>query len=124
MPAALRRRVLIIDDNRDSAEMLEKLLTVIGHDASVAFTGASGIDAALREKPQVVLLDIGLPDMSGYEVARRLRAEPSLGQVTLIALTGWGQPEDRARAMEAGFDHHLTKPADPDALAALLAPQA
>lgn len=124
MSTTPRRRVLIIDDNRDSAEMLETLLSVIGHEPRLAFTGTSGIDAALKEKPDVILLDIGLPDLNGYDVARRLRAEPSLVGVTLIALTGWGQPEDRVRAKEAGFDHHLTKPADPDALAALLASRA
>jgi CheY-like chemotaxis protein len=92
-----------------------------GDEAQTAYDGAEALEAAGRLRPDVVLLDIGLPRLNGYEVARRLRAQPWGRQMVLIAITGWGQEEDRARAREAGFDHHLTKPVDFPDLERLLA---
>jgi CheY-like chemotaxis protein len=104
-----RRRILVIEDNRDVREPLEVLLRELGHDVSSAVDGAQGIDRALELRPDVALVDIGLPRFDGYEVARHVRA--ALGDaITLVALTGYGQPEDRRRALAAGFDSHLTKP--------------
>ncbi len=117
----LTRRCLLIEDHRDAAESLRVLLELAGHQVEVAFEGAEGIETARRFLPEVVLCDIGLPGMDGYAVARALRADPDLGSVRLIALTGYGQAEDQRRAQEAGFDTHLTKPADPDTLRRLLA---
>lgn len=108
------RRVLVVDDNLDAAEMLGALLRHAGHEVRVAGDGAAALDIAAEFGPDVALLDIGLPGMNGYEVARALRREPALQPMVLIALTGWGQAEDKRRAHEAGFDGHLTKPADPD----------
>ncbi|MFD0668641.1 hybrid sensor histidine kinase/response regulator [Ramlibacter sp. MAHUQ-53] len=113
--------VLVVDDNTDAADTLQLLLEMQGLTVVTAGDGAGALAQARRHHPGVVVLDIGLPDMTGYEVARRLRAEAGEGErPVLIALTGWGQAADRARAAEAGFDHHLTKPADPDRLAAIL----
>jgi CheY-like chemotaxis protein len=111
--------VLVVDDNRDSAEMLQVLLTMLGHRVAVAHTGRGAIDQVVNTNPQVVLLDIGLPDMSGYEVAREIRSSDA-SPVRLIALTGWGQEEVARQAADAGFDQHLTKPADPAVLERLL----
>ena len=116
----VRRRVLAVDDNRDSAESLCMLLELWGHDARCAFDGKEALDVAEIFEPDVVLLDIGLPGMSGYELAARLRASHALRQVTLIAVTGYGQEEDRRQVRAAGFDHHLVKPVDSDALERLL----
>ncbi len=115
------RRVLVVDDNLDAADSLASLLSLLGHDVQVAYDGPSALDAVVREHPEVVLLDIGLPGMDRYEVARRLRKTMGQHTVALIALTGYGQAEDRQRAYEAGFDHHLTKPVDPQSLATLIA---
>jgi PAS domain S-box-containing protein len=115
------RRVLVIDDNVDAAESLALLLRVSGHEVRTAHDGPAGLEAALAFRPEVVLLDIGLPGMNGYEVARRLRAAAELREVLLVALTGYGQEEDRRRSREAGFDRHLVKPAAPDELVAVLA---
>jgi CheY-like chemotaxis protein len=112
-------RVLIVDDNVDSAEMMQVLLGSMGHDAQLAHDGKSALALVETQRPQVVLLDIGLPDMDGYEVARQMRARQQ-GPMRLIALTGWSQDEARERARAAGFDHHLTKPTDPEALERLL----
>ncbi|UVW27631.1 ATP-binding protein [Massilia sp. H6] len=114
-------RVLVVDDNADAAQMLATLLEAHGHAVSVAYDGSSGYACALRERPDVMLLDIGLPDMDGHELARRLRASSVTAGATLVALTGYGQSEDRERAREAGFDRHLVKPADLSALLAILA---
>ena len=111
-------RVLIVDDNDDSAASMAMLLQIYGHDARVANDGPAGLELALEFQPHVVVLDIGLPGMDGYEVARRLRERQPA--TMLIALTGYGGPEDRQRAIEAGFDRHLVKPVDPDELAALI----
>jgi CheY-like chemotaxis protein len=116
------RRCLVIEDNVDAAESLGLLLELIGHPAEVAFDGTAGLAAARRLPPDVVLCDIGLPGaLDGYAVARAFRADPALRAAFLIALTGYGREEDRRRALEAGFDTHLTKPADLDDLRRLLA---
>ena len=115
------RRVLVVDDNRDAAESMGILLKLLGADVHVAYGGAEALEALPAYRPDVVILDIGMPGMDGYEVARRIRQQPEFQKVTLIALTGWGQDEDRRRSHTAGFDYHLIKPADIDALQALLA---
>jgi PAS domain S-box-containing protein len=104
------RRVLVIEDNVDGAETLREVLELSGHAVEVAHSGAAGIEKARGFGPEVVLCDIGLPGMDGYEVARRMRADPAFGSATLVALTGYAGPEDVARARDAGFDHHLAKP--------------
>jgi CheY-like chemotaxis protein len=115
-----RRRVLIADDNKDAADSLAMLLELSGHEVRVTHTGRGALSLAQAFRPDTSLLDIGMPDMSGYEVAEALRREPWGASIRLIALTGWGQDDDRRRAKRAGFDHHLTKPIDPDALDALI----
>lgn len=115
------RRCLVIEDHVDAAESLALLLRLIGHEVEVAFDGLQGLEAARRFGPEVVLCDIGLPGaLDGYATARAFRDDPELRSAYLIALTGYGQEEDRRRALEAGFDTHLTKPADLDALRRLL----
>jgi signal transduction histidine kinase len=114
------RRVLIVDDNADAAHTLSLFLEALGHSVRVAFDGHAALEIAGQEAPQVLLLDIGLPDIDGYQLARRLRALPVTAQSVFIALTGYGQPDDRARSRDAGFDHHLTKPVDAELLATLL----
>ncbi|MCC2955853.1 PAS domain-containing protein [Massilia sp. IC2-477] len=114
-------RVLVVDDNADAAQMLATLLEAHGHQVSVEYDGTSGLARALRERPEVMLLDIGLPDMDGHELARRMRASPETANATLIALTGYGQSDDRERARAAGFDRHLVKPADLSELLRILA---
>jgi CheY-like chemotaxis protein/two-component sensor histidine kinase len=119
-PPSGRRRVLIVDDNRDAADSLALMLSLSGHETHAIYDGAAALELAARFMPDVVLLDIGMPELNGYEVAERLRRLPWGHRVVLIALTGWGQDEDRRRALAAGFDHHLTKPVDPQRLATLL----
>jgi CheY-like chemotaxis protein len=114
-------RVLLVDDNVDAAESLAMLLRLWGHEGTVANDAPAALRAAEAQSPEVALLDIGLPGMDGYELARRLRSQPGLGRAVLVALTGWGQEEDRRRSQEAGFDHHLVKPVDLSALQELLA---
>lgn len=109
------QRVLVVEDNADAREMLAMLLRLMGHEVIEAATGADGIEQALRHSPTVVVLDIGLPDVNGYEVAQQLR-ERLTKPARLVALSGYGQPQDRARSREAGFDAHLVKPVDPAAL--------
>jgi CheY-like chemotaxis protein len=111
--AAARRRVLVVDDNRDAAESLADLLQVFGHEAQVAYDGPSAVEKARANPPDVVLCDIGLPGMSGYDVARAMRAEPALRGARLVAISGYAQPEDLAKAAEAGFDRHVAKPPAP-----------
>jgi len=106
------RRILVVDDNLDTAESLSLLLRMRGHEVGVAHSGPAALEAALAFAPEVVLLDIGLPGLDGYQVARELRRNPRLANALLVALTGYGQDEDRLLAQEAGFDHHLTKPVD------------
>jgi CheY-like chemotaxis protein len=113
-------RVLVVDDNRDSADSCAMLLELSGHTVRVAYDGASALEIANDFQPQAALVDIGMPVMDGYQVVARIRASGWGAQSTLIAMTGWGQEEDRRRSIAAGFDHHLTKPIDVDALAALL----
>jgi PAS domain S-box-containing protein len=120
-PCAARGPILVIDDNRDAADCLGLLLHELGHEVRVAHDGLSALAAAGTCRPAVVFLDLGMPGMDGYEVARTLRARPGLEGVVLIALTGWGQEEARRRSRAAGFDHHLLKPVDVTALQALLA---
>lgn len=114
-------RVLVVDDNLDAAETLAMLLEMSGHDVKMANDGPEAIEVARRELPQVVLLDIGMPGMNGYDVARKLREQPETRGMVLVAMTGWGQEEDMARSKEAGFDHHLVKPVEPAVLSNLLA---
>lgn len=113
-------RVLIVDDNVDSARGLENLLAILGYDVRTALDGKSALEVAQTHQPEVVLLDIGLPGMDGYEVACRIRRNERLREALLIAITGYGQEDDRRRSFEAGFDHHFIKPIDFDALLALL----
>ena len=112
-----RRRILIVDDNEDGAESLAMLLQLDGHETHTAHDGVEAVDAAERLRPDVVLLDIGLPRLNGYEVCRRIREQPWGKDMVLVALTGWGQEEDRQRSREAGFDAHMVKPVDHDVLA-------
>ena len=114
------RRILIVDDNRDSADTLGALLATLGANVSVAYTGRAALDALDAFDPDVVILDIGMPEMDGYDVARRIRSRPGGADVLLIALTGWGQNHDKERARIAGFDHHVVKPPDIDALRELV----
>jgi PAS domain S-box-containing protein len=121
-PTASRRaRVLLVEDNPDAAESLQMLLELLGHEAHVAHDGTAAVPLALAHRPDVMLVDIGLPGLDGYEVARRVRAEPSLASTVLVAVTGYGRPEDKREALAAGFDLHLTKPVEPDALRGLVA---
>jgi CheY-like chemotaxis protein len=120
-PAAVRRRVLIVDDNADAAETLALLVRTLGGDARTAADGQSGIQCASEFSPDVILLDIGMPGMDGYETCRRLRQDHGTGRTVIVALSGWGQEGDKRRAAEAGFDAHLTKPANPSVLERLLA---
>jgi signal transduction histidine kinase/CheY-like chemotaxis protein len=113
-------RVLVVDDNRDAAETLGALLSELGAIVSVADSGAAALESLKTFGPDAVLLDIGMPEMDGYEVARRIRAAPDRGRMLLIALTGWGQEDDLWRSRAAGFDHHLVKPPDVDKLRDLL----
>jgi len=115
------RRLLLVDDNVDAVESLAVLLRADGHDVRIAHDGASALALIESFRPHLVVLDIGLPGMNGYEVAQRIRARPELGAPMLVALTGYGQQEDRKRARAAGFDHHFIKPADVSALQRLLA---
>ena len=120
-PAAAARRVLIADDNKDAADTLAMLLELAGHEVRVAHGGRAALTVAQTFRPDVALLDIGMPDLSGHEVARELRRTPWGAGICLIALTGWGGDDDRRRAIEVGFDRHLTKPINPAALEELLA---
>ena len=116
--AAPSMRILVADDNRDAADSLQRVLAMFGHEVRVAYDGASAVRISGEFRPRVAILDIGMPGTDGYAVARSLRRQ---GEVTLVALTGWGQETDRRRTAEAGFDHHLIKPVDPQMLNALLA---
>ncbi len=115
-----RKRVLVVDDNVDAAETLGLLLEILGAEVKVAHDGATALEQYAGYDPDLVLLDIGMPGMDGHEVVRRIRAEYGARHTTVVALTGWGQAEDRRRSQEAGFDAHLVKPAGGDALKAVL----
>jgi len=115
-----RRSILVVDDNDDAASSMAMLLRMMGHDASIAHDGESALRGIEADRPDIVLLDIGLPGMSGYEVAERLRKTPAGKALRLYALTGYGQEEDRRRSAAAGFDGHLVKPVMPGDLFALI----
>ncbi len=117
--SARLRRILVVEDNPDGREMLQTLLELWGFEVQVAEDGPTGVAQALAWRPDVAIVDIGLPGLSGYEVAVQLRARMS-GRLLLIALTGFCQPQDRRKASDAGFDHYMTKPADLDMLSELL----
>ena len=113
-------RILVVEDNRDSADSLRLLLEFSGHEVAVAYSGHDGVLAAEQYQPDVVLCDIGLPGLDGYGVARKLRANPATAKARLIAVTAYGQDEDRRRSHEAGFEQHLVKPVDPGTLQRVL----
>jgi CheY-like chemotaxis protein len=115
-PEVTHRRILLVEDNPDIGETLRDLLELLGHDVDLADNGLRGVQRALENHPEVLLVDIGLPGIDGYEVARQLRATDAGRKMTLIALTGYGRPEDRQKARDAGFDAHMTKPVEPDEL--------
>jgi PAS domain S-box-containing protein len=119
-PTTTHQRVLVVDDNRDAAESLAMILEMSGAQVAVALDGPQALEKVRSFAPDIVLMDIGMPGMDGYEVARRLRADAATRELLLVALTGWGQAEDRERAMQVGFDQHLTKPVDPEALSDVL----
>jgi CheY-like chemotaxis protein len=105
-------RIMVVDDNKDAAVSLGMLLKLMGHVVTIAHSGVDALEDAALKSTEVVLLDIGMPGMDGYEVARKIRLIPELEKIVLIALTGWGQDEDRRRTAEAGFNYHLVKPLD------------
>ena len=113
-------RIMVVDDNRDGADSLAELLTMMGNHTRTAYDGQSGVDAVGEFRPDVILLDIGMPKLNGYEACRRIREQAGGESVVLIALTGWGQDDDRRRSHSAGFDHHMVKPVDPVTLMELL----
>jgi CheY-like chemotaxis protein len=115
------RRVLVVDDNRDGAESLAEMLRLLGHEAHTAHDGVEGVEAAERLRPDLILMDVGMPRLNGLDATRRIREQPWGRGVTVIALTGWGQEADRERSRAAGCDGHLVKPVDPAALQRLLA---
>jgi CheY-like chemotaxis protein len=115
-PTNSTQRILLVEDNRDAADSLADLLRIFGYDVRVAYSGTEGIEAAHLFLPEIVLCDIGLPGLDGYEVARRLRSEAETADARLIAITGYGTEHDQEMARDAGFDRHLVKPVDPDRL--------
>jgi CheY-like chemotaxis protein len=115
------RRILIVDDNADAASSLAMLLQVQGNEVHTAADGLAGLEAAERLRPDVVLLDLGMPRMNGYDACRAIRSQAWSAKAKLVALSGWGQEEHKARARDAGFDHFLVKPVAPEALRQLLA---
>lgn len=116
------RRIVVVDDNPDAANTVATILRKSGHQVHIATDGYAAIELAMRVRPDVMLLDIGLPGLDGFAVAKRLRAEPSLAQMRIIAVTGIGDEGDRQRALEAGIDQHLIKPVEPAFLLSLLGP--
>ena len=114
------RRIVIVEDGRDSRDMLRYLLEHAGHEVHEAADGPSGLRMIVERLPDIALVDVGLPDLDGYEVARRVRAHEAARAVRLVALTGYGLPDDLRRSQQAGFDAHLVKPVDPARLAALI----
>jgi CheY-like chemotaxis protein len=105
-----RERIMLVDDNVDSVETMADLLVSLGHDVRIAHNGFNALEIAREFSPRIAFLDIGMPGMSGYDLARRLKELPELAGTTLVAVTGWGQEKDRQLSREAGFDHHLVKP--------------
>ncbi|HYD48676.1 MAG TPA: response regulator [Terriglobales bacterium] len=112
--------VLVVEDNADAAESMMMLLELLGHQVHIANDGFAGVEAARTQSPQIMLVDIGLPGIDGYEVARRVRRDPDLCHIILVALTGYGCDDDKREAAAAGFDRHMVKPVDPDALQELI----
>jgi CheY-like chemotaxis protein len=121
LPAQPRRHVLVADDNPDGAESLAMLLSLMGHDVATAHDGVEALECLERGHFDLAVLDIGMPRMNGYDLAQEIRSRPWGHSIVLVALTGWGQSEDKRRAYEAGFDRHLTKPVQAEQLAAVLA---
>jgi len=115
-----RRRILVVEDNVDTAESLAMLLDMLGHEVEVRHDGPSGVAAALADPPDVMLVDIGLPGMNGYEVAARVRVDGMAARTLLVALTGYGRDEDKLQSAQAGFRHHLVKPVRLEDLQAIL----
>jgi len=113
-----------VDDNRDAATALQMFLKLLKHDTRVAFSGQQAVDYAEEFRPDTIIMDIGMPEMDGFEAARRIRERPWALGTQMVALTGWGQDDDRRRSRESGFDHHFTKPLNTDALLGLLEPAA
>jgi len=107
-------KIVVADDNRDAADSLQVLLGLAGHEVFVAYNGQQALDLGARERPRVFVLDVGMPDMTGYEVARRIRQQAWGRGALLLAVTGWGQDDDKEKAKAAGFDYHFTKPVDPE----------
>jgi len=114
------RCILIVDDNQDAADSLSALLGLMGNEVHVAYDGLQALEMATALEPDVILMDIGLPKLNGYDAARQIRGIAALRSATLVALTGWGQGEDKRRSQEAGFDHHLVKPVGLEDLQAVL----
>jgi CheY-like chemotaxis protein len=119
-PSSNHRRLLIVDDLQDTADSLAALMRIKGHEVHTAYDGETAVEMAASARPEVIVLDIGLPKMNGYEVCRAVRELPNGDAIFIVALTGWGQPSDRQRTEDAGFDWHLVKPVDGEALANLL----
>ena len=117
----MSRRILVVDDNRISADSLAKLLQLTGNETHTAYDGLEAVEAAATFRPDVILLDIGLPKLNGYEAARKIREQPWGKNIVMVALTGWGQDEDRQKSKEAGFNGHMVKPVELTALMKLLA---
>jgi CheY-like chemotaxis protein len=120
-PTGAALRVLVVDDNLDAANVLKMLVEEAGHLVRMAYTGPTALAAAFDYRPHIMLLDIGLPELDGLEVAKRIRQEPLLRDIVLVAMTGYRQATDRQRALEAGFDHYLVKPADFEKVRQILA---
>jgi CheY-like chemotaxis protein len=118
--ASSKYRILVVDDNKDVAVSLAMLLKIMGHDTRTAHDGIESVEAAAAFRPEVMLLDIGLPRLNGYDVCRRIREQSWGAGIVLIALTGWGNDEDKQRSKLAGFNYHMVKPVAPDALEKLL----
>jgi len=118
---ASRQRVLIVDDNVDTADSMAILLTTMGHEVRAAYNGASAVETAEHFRPDVVLLDLGMPGLNGYETAHYIREEAWGKDTVVVAVTGWGSHADHQRSLDAGFDYHLTKPVDPEVLRKLVA---
>jgi CheY-like chemotaxis protein len=116
----VRRRILVVDDNRDAARALATMLELEGHDVRLAFDGKQALELAEQHRPEAILMDLGMPNMNGYEAARRLRRAEWGRAALLVAVTGWGQQADRAASERSGFDHHLVKPVDPAAVQCLV----
>jgi CheY-like chemotaxis protein len=114
-------RILVADDNRDAAESLAALLRMVGHEVRIAYDGVEAVGVASEYHPDAVVLDIGMPKMNGYDVAKKLRGEVTGKEMTIIAVSGWGQDADKQRSRESGIDHHLVKPLEPSSLLRLLA---